>query len=223
MQVILCKQRSRGLTLVELCVVLAIITIFVLMCMFGLSTNNAKARALRIQCVNNLKQTGLAFDVWAKDHGEKFPMEISQTNGGTMEFTSGPNEWRNFQIMSNELSTPKVLLCPADDSRPVAATNFTFFNNSNISFFINLDYSRPNPSAIWSGDRNLINGTPLHDGILEMTTNPPATWTTEMHKKVGNLLLFDGSVARVNETGLRNAVANSGVPTNRLQMPILGP
>jgi len=223
MQVILCKQRSRGLTLVELCVVIAVIAIFVLICMSGLSNDRAKARALRIQCVNNLKQTGLAFDVWSSDHGQKFPMEISQTNGGTMEFTVGPNEWRHFQIMSNELRTPNVLICPADDSRLSAASNFSSLRNSNLSYFINLDYSRPNPSAIWSGDRNLTNGTPLHDGILDLTTNRPSAWTAEMHKKVGNLLLFDGSVAQVNETGLLNAVANSGVSTNRLQMPVLGP
>ena len=223
MKIISSTTRNRALTLVELCLVIALITVLFLMCISGTGSSRAKSRALRIQCVTNLKHIGVAFDAWASDHNEKFPMEISQTNGGTMEFTSGSNEWRHFQIMSNELSTPKVLLCPADDSRPLAATNFTFLNNSNLSYFINLDFSHPNPSAIWSGDRNLTNATPIHNGILEFTTNQPVAWTAEMHKKVGNLLLFDGSVSQVNKDGLRNAVANPGTTTNRLQMPILGP
>jgi hypothetical protein len=221
MKIVSHAARNRALTRVELCVVIAVVAAFAI---FFLSVPDRmnKERALRVQCVNNLKQTGVALDTWASDHGEKFPMEISQINGGTMEFTTGPNEWHHFQIMSNELVTPLVLICPADEAR-VRETNFAFLNDSNISFFINLDYSRPGPHALWSGDRNLTNGTPLRDCVLELTTNPPAAWTTEMHKKVGNLLLFDGSVAQVNGTALRNAVANSGVSTNRLQMPVLGP
>jgi type II secretory pathway pseudopilin PulG len=216
-----CNQRKGGLTLVELLVIIAIFALMAMLIYPG--GRQDKARALRVQCVNNLKQTGVAFDTWAKDHGEKFPMEISQTNGGTMEFTTGPNEWRHFQVMSNELSTPRVLICPADVRSEVHASNFMDFNNSNLSFFINLDYSRPNPHALWSGDRNLTNASPIRDGILELTTNKPAVWTAEMHKKVGNLLLFDGSVRQVNGAGLRNAVENSGSATNRLQMPVLNP
>jgi len=226
MNIVPSVARDRALTLVELLVVIAGLAILV--CYFVilgaiLPEHNARARALRIQCVNNLKYTGQAFDLWAKDHGEKFPMERSQTNGGTMEFTTGPNEWRHFQVMSNELSTPRVLVCPADVRAEVHATNFARFNNSNISYFINLDFSRPSPQVIWSGDRNLTNGTPIRDAVLELTTNSPAAWTAEMHRREGNLLTFDGSVHRVDDVSLRNAIANSGVSTNRVQMPVLTP
>jgi len=223
MKIVSHKSRSGAWTLVELCVLIAVIAILCVLVFSGAAFGHSKQQALRVICANNLKYIGLALDSWASDHHEKFPMEISQTNGGTMEFKSGPNEWRHFQVMTNEFASPKVLLCPADDLRPLAATNFTFFNNSNLSFFINLDYSRPNPSAIWSGDRNLTNGAPTRNGILEVTTNQPTRWTAEMHHKHGNLLLFDGSVSQVNEAGLRKAIENSGAPTNRLQMPVLGP
>src|ERR1044072_1744030 len=110
-----CNNRESGMTLIEVLVVLAVCAVFLAMVDFGVPSNS-KARALRIQCVNNLKQTGLAFRVWAGDHGDQYPMEISETNGGAMEFCTGSNLFRQFQVISNELSTPKVVLCPADDS-----------------------------------------------------------------------------------------------------------
>ena len=216
------KNKSRGLTLLELCIVLAVLTVVGIF--FAMQPDrNQKARALRLQCVNNLKQISLDFDVWAGDHGGKFPMELSQTNGGTMEFITGPNAWRHFQVMSNELSTPKVLACPADAARPFPATNFATLKNRNLSYFISLDLARPDPQLIWSGDRNLTNGTPIEDGVLELAAEHPAGWTGEMHKRQGNILLGDGSVQQMKEARLRNETQNTRDFTNRLQMPILAP
>jgi hypothetical protein len=223
MKISSCKNRERGLTLVEVLVVLAVGILLMLVVFPQTFDRNTKQRAMRIYCVNNLKQDGLAFRVWSGDHGDKYPMEISETNGGTMEFATGPNLFRNFQVMSNELSTPKVVICPADDDHMYAATNFTWFNNSNVSFFIGLDFSRTNPQTILSGDNNLTNGTPIKNGILELTTNHPAGWTDQTHHKVGNILLSDGSVQQVSGSGLRTAVGNTSAFTNRLLMPILGP
>jgi len=224
MKTSLSNQRERGLTLVELFVVMAIITFLVLFAMSGTAIGTSKARALRIQCVNNLKQIGLATRIWEGDHGDKYPWSIPGTNGGTIQFTTGPNAWRHFQIMSNELSTPKVLLCPADDDiRTVAATNFNSLNNSNITYFVGLDVSEANPNGMLFGDRNITNGTPIKNGILELTTNQLAGWTAEMHKNVGNVLLSDGSVQQLSGTGLRVTIENTGLFTNHFQMPILTP
>jgi type II secretory pathway pseudopilin PulG len=221
MKTSLCNQRERGLTLVELVVVLAVAT-FLILAFLPRMGPNPKARALRIQCVNNLKQTGLAFRVWAGDNGGKYPMEISETNGGTLEYVTGTNLFRHFQVVSNELSTPWVLICPADAAR-LPATNFTYFGNSNISFFLNLAASKTNFQDVWSGDRNITNGTPIKNGVLELTSKTPVGWTDKTHDQVGNLLLSDGSVQQESQTGLRTAVQNTSLFTNRLLMPILGP
>jgi len=217
------KHCDRAMTLLELLVVLAVITVLAALILPGLMRPQC-VNSLRIQCVNNLKQTGLAYRIWESDHGNLYPQGVWETNGGTMEFTSGPNCYRHFQVMSNELSTPKVLLCPADnDDRSIAATNFFSLNNSNISFFVGIVSNDNIPTLILSGDHNIINGLSLKSGLLELTTNNPSRWTTEVHNKVGNILLADGSVQMVNISGLRQIVASSGVATNRIQMPILGP
>lgn len=216
MRIVVLANHEHGLTLIEVLVIIGVIAI--LACVFLPATEPNKARAERIMCVNNLKQCGLAFTIWEGNHGDKFPMDVVETNGGTAEFTSGPNLWRHFQVMSNELSTPKVLICPADSR--LAATNFISLRNSNISYFVGLSATETDPQSILFGDRNITNGTPIRNGILELTTNHPAGWTSEMHRGVENIALADGSVQQVSTAGLRNGLANSGL-TNRLQMPIV--
>lgn len=189
---------------------------------FSQTDYNVRPRALRINCVNNLKQICLAYRVWGGDSGFKFPMAISKTNGGSMEFTTGANAWRHFQVMSNELSTPKVLICPIDKERSWA-TNFTQLSNSNLSFFVGIVADDSNPAMILSGDRNITNGLAIQNGVLKLTTNDLAGWTKALHNNCGNIGMADGSVQEVSIAGLRNAIAGSGVETNLVQMPILGP
>jgi hypothetical protein len=84
--------------------------------------------AQKITCVNNLKQIGLAFKTWALDNNGQFPWNVTTNEGGTMELCArapdgfDTNAPFHFTVMSNELSTPLVLVCPQDLSRtPVRA------------------------------------------------------------------------------------------------------
>ena len=215
------SSKNRAITLLELLVVLAVLAVLAVIFLPALLKPQPD-RALDIQCANNLKQVGLACRVWEGDHNDKYPPFVSATNGGSMEYITGTNLWRHFQVMSNEISTPKVLICPDDDDRNFA-TNFTWFNDSNISFFLGIDATDTNPQMILSGDRNITNGTPVKNGILTLSTNNPSRWTKEMHNKVGNVCLADGSLQQVSIAGLQTTVANTGFTTNRLQMPVLTP
>ena len=171
-------------------------------------------------CVNNLKQIGLAYRIWAGDNNGKYPMQVSVTNGGTMELANGRNAWINLFVMSNELSTPKLLYCPADNNH-VRATNFTTdFNNSKISYFVGLDANTNSPQVFLSGDDNFaIGGVPVKSGLLELSTNAPISWTAARHKFVGNIGLADGSVQMVSNSGLTNLLHQTGLATNRLAIP----
>jgi prepilin-type N-terminal cleavage/methylation domain-containing protein len=214
------NQSNQALTLVEVLVVIGVLAV---LAMIFLPNPGARVgrKALRINCVSNLKQIGLACRIWEGDHNGKFPMELSVTNGGTMELvTNGKNAWLNFLVMSNELNTPIILVCPADTDR-VAATNFTTdFNNSKISYFVGLNAYDVDPQTLLSGDDNFeIGGVPVKSGLLELSTNAPITWTGARHKFVGNIGLADGSVQMVTTHGLQEALQRTGFATNRLAIP----
>jgi prepilin-type processing-associated H-X9-DG protein len=122
--------------------------------------------------------------------------------------------------MSNELSTPRILICPADADH-ACATNFgAGFKNSHISYFVGLDATETNSQAFLSGDDNFaISRVPVNSGLLELSTNAPIAWTAARHKFAGNIGLADGSVQQLSQNGLRQAVQQTGVATNRLAIP----
>lgn len=179
----------------------------------------------RINCTNNLKQTGLAFKTWSIDNQDRFPMQVSTNQGGTMELTNGPLAFAHFQVMSNELSTPKVLLCPMESKR-VWATNFEAgFSNTNLSYFAGLDAMDTNSLSFLCGDRTLTNGIGIRGNVLTIQTNQTLAWTSELHlsesrphKGLGNLGLADGSVQQLDANGLNTALQRSAM-VNRLAMP----
>ncbi len=108
-------NRKRGMTLIELLVVLVVVGFITAWFMYQYQNQTyARSHVYRIQCVNNLKQIGLAFRVWEGDNGQNYPMAVPGTNGGSMDSISGLSAFRHFQVMSNELSTPKILMCPQE-------------------------------------------------------------------------------------------------------------
>ena len=111
-----------------------------------------KAKAQRISCVNNLKQVGVSFRLWSGDNGDRYPFNVPAKEGGTLEFCArdaegfDSNGWRHFQILSNELYTPIVLVCPADRSKSVAP-DFAHLGPRNVSYQVrsgtNIDETHP--------------------------------------------------------------------------------
>ena len=73
----------QGFTLVGLLIIIAVLAILAAMLLPALAS--AKRKAQRINCVNNLKQDGLAFRLWEGDNGDKYPMAVSTNKNGTME------------------------------------------------------------------------------------------------------------------------------------------
>jgi prepilin-type processing-associated H-X9-DG protein len=159
--------------------------------------------------------------IWAGDNNDKYPMEVSVTNGGAMEWMGTTNAWKAFQVMSNELSTPKILICPEDAARTAAyATNWGDELKNKISYFIGLDGTDTSIYSLVSGDDNFsLAGVPVKSGGFYFVSNAPVAWTKVRHQFSGNLALADGSVQSMNNSGLTNQIHQTGLATNRLFIP----
>ena len=183
------QKQKKAFTLIELLVVIAIIAILAAMLLPALAA--AKKKAQKISCTNNLKQVGLATRIWGGDNQDKYAMAVpwssggaydyvAHANGGAMTAANPLNPGMVFMVMSNELSTPKIVYCPSDSAHTldnIAATNFSFGDlirtptpavnqkaagptaNSKVSYFINGDATEVDPQAIMYGDLNIGNQT----------------------------------------------------------------
>jgi competence protein ComGC len=211
------NQRNHALTLIEVLVVIVVLVLLVIFLLPAL--NRAKMQAQRIACDNYLKQIGLSFRFWEGDHTNLYPMSVSTNFGGTLEYVASGETFRHFQVMSNELATPKTLICPADVRQPAKDFGPTF-SNTNVSYFVGVDAADDYPQRILSGDDNLaIDGVPVKSGLLELSTNAQISWTAARHHFDGNIGLADGSVEELGTNGLQQMLNQTGLATNRLALP----
>ncbi len=201
-------------------IVIALATIALLCAVLLPSLNRAKQRAQRISCTSRLKQIGLGFRLWAGDNGEKYPAQITVKSNGVMELIERGDVASTFLIMSNELSTPKILWCPSDRFNRMASTFANGLANSNVNYFVALDAGETLPEMFLAGDDNfLVNGKPVTPGVITLATNTPIAWSTTRHNQQGNVGLADGSVQGFSTTALRTAIQNTGTNVIRLAFP----
>jgi prepilin-type processing-associated H-X9-DG protein len=171
-------------------------------------------------CVNRLHQIGMAFSVWQGDNNGKFPMNISAASGGAMEAASAGNATAVFQVMSNELNNPRVLICPADKYHKAAASFDSKLTTKNVSYFVSVDASTNNSETVLSGDDNFeISHVPVKSGLFVISSNTSIAWFIPRHKFYGNILFADGSIQGVSGLVLKTWLRPTNAATTRLAIP----
>jgi prepilin-type N-terminal cleavage/methylation domain-containing protein/prepilin-type processing-associated H-X9-DG protein len=242
------KAPQHAFTIVELLVVIAIIALVAVIQFPALA--NTKSKVQRIHCGDNLKRVGVAFRTWAENHNGRLPMQVPQAQGGasgpvgqtaTASWTGGLNPNANkgvywmFMVMSNELTTPKVLFCPAENSVSHSASGATitqaevfgpqtvggpagYQNDFNVSYFVGVDAHFFIPNMLLTGDHNL--GTGANSAVkvgsfISAGTNAfwnalAIGWQANNHYQQGNVLLADGSVQNLTTSQFRSSLNNSG-------------
>lgn len=231
------RRRSQdGLTMTEVCCALAALALLLMVALPALGMS--KGRSHRIVCVNNLSRIGQATAMWANEHDGRRPMMTPyweggiQTSGilgtpppGTPSFQWGAfnnQTWFHYFWLSNELVTPKVLLCPSDTGpykrpagdwsvSPTTGLLHSNFRGNSVSYSVahsTSDYER----SIINSDRNLPFTTPLvscgygYQGLRGISpTTQLLSWagTPPLHYQEGNLLYNDGSVETADDVRLR--------------------
>jgi len=99
-------NRRTAFTLVEVIVMIVIIALLALFYLPTVTTHS-HVPARRINCMNNLKQIGTAYRLWANDNGDVWPSQQTVASHGWADYLTnanlGPMCWTNYAIMADDL------------------------------------------------------------------------------------------------------------------------
>jgi len=113
----------------------------------------AHERGQSMWCINYMMQMEKALRLWAMDHGDRYPFNVSTNEGGTRELCARDadgfdrNSFLHFLVLSNELNTPFVLVCPIDTSKRVAA-DWSNLGPANVTYLINSSVDSTSSQAV---------------------------------------------------------------------------
>ncbi len=133
----------RAFTLIELLVVIAIIGTLAALLMPALGRARESGRATA--CLSNLRQVGLALQMYVQDNHNRLPA-MSDLYPGVINEHPGPN-----QVLGDYLGNTNVLRCPSDrftdEAAAVKTLGMTFFAQTGSSFAWNTLINGQNPEA----------------------------------------------------------------------------
>jgi hypothetical protein len=206
------RMSTGGFTRLELVVVVSTLCVIFLLVALSGGVQAQRAKSARIRCVDNLKELGTAYRVWANDNGDRFPTQQTLALGGWADYVTRPDAaafaWTNYIILEDgRTNLNELLVCPTDERRSAVGIPAL----TNISYFIGADANDTYPQSLLGGDRNLGSGTVPKDDYgyspadgkgSNVFIRGPVCWSLKMHHASGNILLGDGSSQQTSSGNL---------------------
>ena len=199
----------------------------------GSSQRTIASRSEELVCQANLRHIGRAFQLWGSDHDDQKPFLLDPSDGGIRGFGPANNVWYQFAYISNELATPRVLVCPSDTNTTRIAKSWAnspdggflnpLYRNNSVSYFLSFHAFRDDPRALLAGDRNMqANGSGacsyagLSFVLVYSVNQQTAIWSNSIHGLEGNILFNDATVATMSSTEVQNAIGAPATDSARI-------
>jgi prepilin-type N-terminal cleavage/methylation domain-containing protein/prepilin-type processing-associated H-X9-DG protein len=210
-------SRGSAFTLIELLVVIVIIA--VLAALLLPSVARAKVQAQRIACLSNLKQWGLAMQMYVGEHGDVMPREsafgmgtvshlwVDVRNAGASDawfnalppYAKRPTASNYFRIRSDFYERPSLFQCPTARPKP-SRDLYAIFSMSMNSQLIKLglpvninNMCRPESTVIFLD--NLLEGERrVVQGMASEDLGQPSSHANRFsirHGGRGNIIFWD--------------------------------
>ena len=211
------RKFSKAFTLIGLLVVIAIIAILASLLLPALS--KAKHSSKTTVCRSNLRQWGLATQLFVVDNDDLLPQDGTPNPGNSSTnvgwYIDLPKQmnlpryhdmpWRtNASIQPGNV----VWICPANPRRSNGNNLFHYSLNENVN-------------GTGGGNQVTLSSLPTPAGIVWLydSKNLPAVGTpnyihTNLHTRGANIVFLDGHVQRFPNSAYWNFPANKGITNN---------
>jgi len=228
------QARETGLTRLDLVAVLAATGLIALLALPALAADRKGSQLAA--CFSNLRQLGQAYLTWGAKHKGQRPVRVPAPEG-TLQYLKTGNTWKEYLFLREELGSPRVLACPADEGAQAARgwfppsgeldfPSFSRLRDRAVSYFVGLDTHSGSPRAFLAGDRHMTTfglsgcSSGINNAQVIRPTSP-VQWTNAVHGLVGHILFNDGSVEQLSSRGLREAAGK--VPDDNGSFHLLFP